>query len=168
MDIVVEPTGWLLWNARRLRCALGKGGVVPAAQKREGDGATPAGRWPLRQVLYRADRIAAPETSLPLSPLSPEDGWCDAPGDPAYNKLVSHPYPQSAEHLWREDEIYDVIVVLGYNDDPVQDGAGSAIFFHLCHTGYRPTEGCVAIPLEAMIRILAEISPETQMEIKGA
>jgi L,D-peptidoglycan transpeptidase YkuD (ErfK/YbiS/YcfS/YnhG family) len=143
---------------RKVRCALGKGGVVAASHKREGDGATPLGDWPLRRLLYRADRGPAPETALPASPIAPEDGWCDAPGDAAYNCPVSHPYPASAERMWRDDPLYDLVVVLGHNDDPVVAGAGSAIFLHVAKPGYAPTEGCVALSredLEALLRIAA-------------
>ena len=100
------------------RCALGKGGTIAAARKREGDGCSPLGVWPLRGLLYRADRLDAAGSPLDPRPLAEHDGWCDAPNDPAYNQLVRHPYPASAEHLWRADHLYDLIFVLGYNDDP--------------------------------------------------
>ena len=127
------------------RCALGKGGVIAAADKREGDGASPIGVWPIRRVLWRADRGPIPETALPVAPIACDDGWCDAPDDPAYNRIVKHPYPASAERLWREDHAYDVVVVLGYNDAPVRPGMGSAIFLHVAQPDWRGTEGCVAV-----------------------
>lgn len=71
---------------RALRCALGPAGR--SAAKREGDGATPVGRFPLRRVLYRADRLPLPETGLPVQALDPGDGWCDDPADAAYNRPV--------------------------------------------------------------------------------
>ena len=92
-------------GGRSVRCALGRSGVLPAADKREGDGASPLGVWPLRKVLYRPDREPAPKTRLPVQALTPSDGWCDAPGDPAYNRPVRLPYPASAETLWREDRV---------------------------------------------------------------
>jgi len=139
---------------------------VPASRKREGDLASPAGVWPLRQAFYRPDKFAAPpQTRLPLTPLSPELGWCDASADPAYNRLVALPYPASAERLWREDGVYDLIVVLGYNDDPPTPGAGSAIFWHLARPDWRGTEGCVAITRAAMLEALAQIGPEDALEI---
>jgi L,D-peptidoglycan transpeptidase YkuD (ErfK/YbiS/YcfS/YnhG family) len=154
---------------RWTRCALGPGGVKAAEAKREGDGASPAGAWPIRRVLYRPDRRAAPQTALPTAPLSPDDGWCDAPVDPAYNRQVKLPYGASAERLWREDHVYDLIVVLGHNDDPVVSGAGSAIFLHLARADFAPTEGCVALAaadLETLLRLarpgdVLVISPES-------
>ena len=141
---------------RWTRCAIGPAGVIAAAAKREGDGASPAGAWPMRRVFYRADRRAAPETGLGTVALSPDDGWCDAAGDPEYNRLVKLPYPASGEALWREDGVYDLIVELGYNDDPVVAGAGSAIFLHLARTDFSPTQGCVALAeadLEALLKL---------------
>jgi L,D-peptidoglycan transpeptidase YkuD (ErfK/YbiS/YcfS/YnhG family) len=147
------------------RCALGPAGVVAAKAKREGDGASPAGAWPLRRVLYRADRRAPPETDLPVEPLDPADGWCDAPDDPAYNRQVRLPYPASAEHLWRDDGVYDLIVVLGHNDDPVVPGAGSAIFLHLAKPDYAPTQGCIALSPEDLEHLLRVAHPSDVLVI---
>jgi L,D-peptidoglycan transpeptidase YkuD (ErfK/YbiS/YcfS/YnhG family) len=149
------------------RCALGAGGVVTAAAKREGDRASPIGIWPLRRVLYRPDRAPPPETELPMLPLAPDDGWCDAPHDPAYNRPVKLPYPASAEALWREDHVYDLIVVIGHNDDPVVAGLGSAIFWHLARADWRPTEGCVAVDRETMLAALKAARPGDALEITG-
>ena len=158
MEIAVSAAGWLLLAGRRLRCALGRGGVV--ADKREGDGGTPQGCLPLRRVFYRADRLrAAPSTVLPVRALAPDDGWCDAPGDPAYNRPVRHPYPASAERMWREDALYDVVVELGWNDDPVIPGRGSAIFLHVARPDYGPTEGCVALALPDLLALLSLCRP---------
>jgi L,D-peptidoglycan transpeptidase YkuD (ErfK/YbiS/YcfS/YnhG family) len=159
--------GFLDIGTARLRCALGKGGVRPAADKREGDGASPAGVWPIRRVLYRPDKVPAPQTALPVSAIGPADGWCDAPGDPAYNHPVTLPYPASAERLWRDDDVYDVVVVLGHNDDPVVDGAGSCIFMHLIRPGYLPTEGCVALAPADMAACLATATPGDAVEIRA-
>src|SRR5277367_6867478 len=103
MMFSVSGDGRLSLAGRDVRCALGRAGVRSAPGKREGDGATPAGLWPLRGVLWRPDRLAAPSSRLPVGPIQPDDGWCDAPGDPAYNRPVHLPYPGSAERLWRED-----------------------------------------------------------------
>lgn len=148
------------------RCALGRSGVIAAADKREGDGASPIGTWPIRRVLYRPDRLSAPVTALPLSALRPQDGWCDAPGDPSYNQPVILPYPASAEHMWRDDEVYDVVVILGHNDDPVVSGMGSAIFLHLARPDWRPTEGCVAVTRPDLEQLLAMAHPGDALEIR--
>lgn len=113
----------------------------------------------MRSVLYRPDREPPPLTALPCAPVAPDDGWCDAPEDSAYNRAVKHPYPASAERLWRDDHAYDLIVTLGFNDDPVAPGRGSAIFLHLAQPDWRATEGCVAIDRAAMLHVLAAAQP---------
>jgi len=166
MDIVVAPdaNGWFATFAgRRLRCAIGRGGI--ARDKREGDGATPLGRWPLRRVLFRPDRLEAPETRLPVAPLAAEDGWCDDPNDAAYNKPVRLPYPGRHERLWRADGVYDVLVVLAHNDDPPVPGRGSAIFLHVARPDYAPTEGCVALAREDLLLVLRAASEQTALSV---
>jgi L,D-peptidoglycan transpeptidase YkuD (ErfK/YbiS/YcfS/YnhG family) len=149
------------------RCARGPAGVVAASAKREGDGAGPTGAWPLRRVLYRPDRRAAPATALPVAPLDPSDGWCDAPADPAYNRQVRLPYPASAERLWLDDGLYDLIVVLGHNDDPVVAGAGSAIFLHIARPDFSPTQGCVALAAADLEALLALAGPGAALVISS-
>lgn len=147
------------------RCVLGKGGIVGAGLKREGDGASPLGIWTMKRVFYRPDRLSPPETGLPIVPLREKDGWCDAPDHPLYNRPVTLPFDASHERLWREDHVYDLIVELGYNDSPVQAGFGSAIFFHLAHNDFRPTEGCVAIARDNMLTALALSGPDAAIQI---
>ena len=149
----------------RVPAALGKGGVRPAKDKREGDGSSPAGVWPIRRVLYRADRGRAPKTALPVQPIAPDDGWCDDTADPNYNRPVEHPYPASAERLWRRDGLYDIVVVLGHNDDPPVPGLGSAIFLHIAQPDYAPTEGCAALSREDLERLLEMAAPGDAVEI---
>ncbi len=163
-EITVEPDGHLNWQGGRVRCALGRGGV--RAGKREGDGATPVGRFPLRRVLWRADRLDRPPvTGLPARPIAPDDGWCDAPDDPAYNRPVTRPYPASHETLWREDGVYDIIVVMGHNDDPVVPGLGSAVFLHVARPGWTPTEGCVALARDDLLRLLEACGPDSALTV---
>jgi L,D-peptidoglycan transpeptidase YkuD (ErfK/YbiS/YcfS/YnhG family) len=165
VKFTASADGFLDIGARRVRCALGKGGVKPAADKREGDLASPAGVWPIRRVLYRPDRGEAPKTALPVAALSPDDGWCDAPADAAYNRPVKLPYPASAEAMWREDHLYDIVVVLGHNDDPPVAPLGSCVFLHLAREGYLPTEGCVAVTRADMEDLLATAKPGDAVEI---
>ncbi len=155
--------GILRFGDRTFSCALGRNGVV--SSKVEGDGATPAGTWPLRRVLWRADRLPRPVTLLPTAAIAPADGWCDAPASPAYNRPIRHPFGDSAERLWREDSLYDVIVVLGYNDRPVRPGAGSAIFMHVARPDHAPTEGCIALALPDLLDVLAGLRRAAVVQI---
>lgn len=136
-----------------LRAAQGRNGITQI--KQEGDGATPAGILKLVRVLYRADRLAPPRCAVPVEPLAPDDGWCDAPHDPAYNQKVRLPYAASHEELWRADAVYDLIGVLDWNLSPAVAGRGSAIFFHVATADYAPTAGCVALSLTDMQTALA-------------
>lgn len=161
MDIVVstdsDGNATAGTAARRFRCALGPAG--PRADKREGDGATPVGRFLLRRVLYRPDRLAPPATGLPVGALDPADSWCDDPADPAYNRPVRLPHAARHERLWRDDHVYDVIVVIGHNDDPPVAGLGSAVFVHVARPDYGPTEGCVALALPDLLALLVDARP---------
>ncbi|WP_207484892.1 L,D-transpeptidase family protein [Arenibaculum pallidiluteum] len=171
MDILVRAEvsgthGRLVWPGGSFRCALGRGGI--RTDKREGDGATPVGRFALRRVLFRSDRIAAPRTGLPVSPIGPADGWCDDPSHADYNRPVSLPFGASHEELWREDGVYDAIVVLGHNDEPVVPGAGSAVFMHVAKAGYEPTAGCVALALPDLLRLLEDCRPGDSIVVETA
>jgi L,D-peptidoglycan transpeptidase YkuD (ErfK/YbiS/YcfS/YnhG family) len=160
MDIRVTNKGnaqYTDWGAGERRCAVGSGGI--AAKLREGDGITPVGTWPLRRVLYRPDRMVSPRCVLPIAPLQPHDGWCETPNDLDYNRLVRLPHPAAAESMWRDDHLYDIVVVVGYNDDPVIAGKGSAIFLHLARANYTPTAGCVALALPDLLEALAQLTP---------
>jgi L,D-peptidoglycan transpeptidase YkuD (ErfK/YbiS/YcfS/YnhG family) len=164
-NLVVSRTGQARIGSEVFRCALGRSGI--RGVKREGDGATPRGLWSLRQVLYRSDRITAPRSHLPVRALRPDDGWCDAPADRRYNRNIVMPYPASAERLWRADSLYDLIVVVGYNDAPVVPGAGSAIFLHVARPNYAPTAGCIAFSLQDLRRILSIMDPATRLDTRG-
>jgi L,D-peptidoglycan transpeptidase YkuD (ErfK/YbiS/YcfS/YnhG family) len=153
----------LRYGDRVVDCAIGRGGACDADDKREGDGRTPRGIWPIRAALLRPDRGAIAPANLAWRWLRRDDGWSDAPEDPAYNRPVRHPHGWSAERLWRDDGLYDVILVLGHNDDPPRPGAGSAIFLHLREGD--ATEGCVALSAAAMSDLLAQLAADAVLEI---
>ncbi len=174
MDLIVGPDGIVRFGGTRYPGVIGRSGISPA--KREGDGATPAGEFPLRAVWYRPDRLPRPPTGLPVFEIRPDDGWCDDPASPDYNRPVRLPIVRSArvdarhaascERLWRDDGLYDVLIVAGYNDDPVIAGAGSAIFVHVAAPGGGPTEGCVALEKPDLLRLLRELGPESRLIVE--
>ena len=151
----------------KLPCAIGRSGMIDATKKREGDGASPIGIWPLKRVYFRPDRLSAPATKLPVTPLAEDMGWCDAPNDPNYNTRVTRPYPASHEVLWREDHVYDIIVELAHNDDPPVPGLGSAIFMHIAKPDYSPTQGCAALNLDDLLKVLALSDTDTCLEFRA-
>jgi L,D-peptidoglycan transpeptidase YkuD (ErfK/YbiS/YcfS/YnhG family) len=168
MKLIAYSNNRLLAAGHSFRCALGRSGVLPASDKREGDGASPAGVWPVRRALWRADRLAQPVTGLPLQVIKPDDGWCDAPADPAYNRPVRLPWPVSHEVMTRTDGLYDIVVVLGHNDDPPIPGMGSAIFLHCASADYAPTEGCVALARDDLQALLQDMTASSTLEISLA
>lgn len=148
----------------------GKAGFASHENGREGDQKTPLGTYHLRFGLYRADKLPAPPPQNAVNPLifrslRPDDGWCDDPKDPAYNRFIKLPYPASSEVLWREDGAYDIILVMSHNDSPPVSGNGSAVFFHVAQPDDRQTLGCVALTPENMIRLLPRLQRDMKINI---
>lgn len=163
-DLVVE-NGILRVSALTTRCAVGRARIVAAEAKREGDGATPAGRFVLRDGFFRADRATA-VSPLPFRAIAPDMWWDDDPASPAYNTLRFQAPPAHPERLWRDDGVYDWIVPLGWNDSPPVPGLGSAIFLHVARPEFAPTAGCVAVAREDWPRLLPYLTPETHIDIR--
>ena len=163
MLIRVYADNVLEFRGRRYRCALGRSGVC--TDKKEGDGATPTGRYPLKRLYIRRDRIPQIETALPVTDIMPDDGWCDDPARPEYNTRVKRPYDGSHEKMYRDDHLYDLVIEIGHNDTPPIPGVGSAVFIHIAQPDYAPTAGCVALHVNDLTRLLAEWGPATEIEI---
>jgi L,D-peptidoglycan transpeptidase YkuD (ErfK/YbiS/YcfS/YnhG family) len=156
--------GRLIWPGGSGRAAVGRAGV--AAAKKEGDGVTPSGIYPVVSGFYRADRIAPPRSGLPMRPLTPHDAWVDDPADPDYNRLVSLPYPAHTEPMWLADAVYDLLAVIGYNMNPVVSGAGSAIFLHIARLDFAPTAGCIAVERDVLISLVPLLGPGSTITIR--
>ena len=162
-DSAETSRGWATRGDRRWRCTVGEGGV--REDKVEGDAATPAGEYPLRRLYFRNDRLVLPKVRLPARPISEHDGWCDDPRSSTYNRLVHVPNDWSAEKMWREDGLYDLVVVVGYNDDPPEGEWGSAIFLHVAREDYAPTRGCVAFSLADLLELVPLLGPTTRLRV---
>ena len=145
------------------RVALGRSGI--RALKREGDGGTPLGRLHIRELLYRTDRVTRPRTAFPVRVIRDRDGWCEDPADRNYNRLVKLSPRSSVDRLRRTDHLYDLVLVLGYNDRPRVRGKGSAIFVHLARPGYAPTAGCIALSRRDLSALLAQIRPGSSIVV---
>ena len=146
-----------------LPCALGPAGIVRL--KREGDGATPAGRFRLVSACWRADRAPRPRLALPLAPIRPGDLWCDDARHALYNRPARAPFAGGCEKMARDDRLYDLVIVTDHNQRPRVRGAGSAIFFHIAREGFSPTQGCVAIAPEAMARLAPRLARRVVLAI---
>ena len=156
--------GWLIAGPLAVPVALGRGGI--RANKREGDGGTPRGRFKLRRLWWRADRTPRPRTGLPVRPIRPDDGWCEDPSDRAYNRPVRVPQGSPAHRLWRADRLYDFLIEIDHNTRPRIAGRGSAVFVHVARRGFAPTAGCVALQAPTLRRLLARLGPRTRLDIR--
>jgi L,D-peptidoglycan transpeptidase YkuD (ErfK/YbiS/YcfS/YnhG family) len=165
-DVQVISNNILIHNNKTYRCAVGENGFT--GNPKEGDKATPLGVYPLRECWWRLDRLPKPKTVLPLRAIRENDGWCDDPASPHYNRHVKLPFAGSHEKLWLPEHVYDIIVPIGFNDNPVVPGRGSAIFFHLAQPGYSPTLGCIAVGLDDMLEILARLERNARIAIAPA
>jgi L,D-peptidoglycan transpeptidase YkuD (ErfK/YbiS/YcfS/YnhG family) len=154
--------GVLQYGGLTMPCALGRSGT--GVLKREGDGATPWGRFAMLEVLFNPARTRRPVTCLPIRAIATSDGWCDASQDRNYNRKVKLPYPASAENLHRGDGLYDVVVVLDYNIRPRVRRRGSAIFMHIARPGFLPTEGCIALRRTDLVRVLGRVQRNSNVK----
>jgi L,D-peptidoglycan transpeptidase YkuD (ErfK/YbiS/YcfS/YnhG family) len=145
-------------------CVLGRSGIT--IDKREGDGATPAGRYTALDGYWRHDRVERPLTALSFSRIEAASGWCDDPNDRNYNKPVTLPYGASTEKMRREDGLYDIVVDLDWNRGPIARGRGSAIFLHVAAPNFSPTEGCIALRMDHLRKLLARIGRQTIFDVR--
>ena len=165
--IRVMGEGLLLADGQTYPCTLGRAGIAVPGQKREGDLKTPTGSFAMRCCYFRPDRVVPPPSGLKIIELSRNDGWCDDPAHPHYNQFVKLPFEARHEKLWRDDHIYDLIIPLGYNDDPVVPALGSAIFMHIMRPDGVGTEGCIALERATLMGILPRLNSKTQVVILG-
>ena len=152
MEIIVKKSKILKISKYIFKCTLGKNGVTK--KKEEGDLKTPEGVFYLRYIMYRSDKIKKPKTNLPTYIIKKNHICCDDPKNSFYNKILDIKNSNLTEKLWRKDILYDILIVIGYNDGPIIKGKGSAIFLHLCEKKYKPTKGCIAIEKKNMIKLL--------------
>jgi L,D-peptidoglycan transpeptidase YkuD (ErfK/YbiS/YcfS/YnhG family) len=155
--------GWLIAGHLAIPVALGRGAIK--ANKREGDGATPRGRFRLRQVWWRPDRGIKPRTLLPVRRITRQDAWCEDPADRRYNRPIRLLPGQPGDRLWRDDHLYDLIIELDHNTRPRIAGRGSAVFVHIARPGLAPTIGCVALEAARLRWLLAGSDRRTEIEI---
>ena len=156
--------GWLVAGPLRIRCAIGPAGVVRL--KREGDGGTPAGRFPLLWGYYRPDRPRPDAGGAPMRPLRRDQGWCEDPRSRNYNRPVRAPSRDATDRMWRQDALYDLVFVLDQNFSRRAKSRGSAIFFHIARADLSPTAGCVAISAADMRRLAPRLARGAVLLVK--
>jgi L,D-peptidoglycan transpeptidase YkuD (ErfK/YbiS/YcfS/YnhG family) len=155
--------GWLLAGPVALPVALGRGGIK--ANKREGDAATPCGRFRLRRLWWRADRVARPRTLLPVRRIKADDAWCEDPADRRYNRPIRLMPGAAGDRLWRNDRLYDLVIELDHNTRPRVAGRGSAVFVHVARPGLQPTAGCIALAAATVRQLVARVGQRTEIDI---
>jgi len=161
--MIIVRKNLLRFNGNSYTCAIGKNGVT--AEKKEGDGCTPLGEYSLGCIYFRKDKLILPDVKLPTIAIDKNAGWCDDVVSDDYNRPVAFPFKYSAERLFRDDDIYDIVCVINYNSDPVIKGKGSAIFLHIARNDYSGTEGCVALQQNDLIQLLSQINSQTRISI---
>jgi L,D-peptidoglycan transpeptidase YkuD (ErfK/YbiS/YcfS/YnhG family) len=161
--IVVKAPGNIKYKKLRFRCSLGKAGIKKKIK--EGDNITPKGKFKILKIYYRSDRIKKFSTNIKIIKIKKNMGWCDDPKSSLYNKEVKLPFNFSHEKLYRKDHLYDLILVLNYNINPIKKNKGSAIFFHIANKSYKKTKGCVALKKFDLINLISKIKKNTTIKI---
>ena len=143
----------------KVKCAIGKRGI--GLKKKEGDKITPKGKFKIKSILFRKDRIKSLKSNIKVKNITKNMGWCDDPKANSYNQLIKFPFMFSAEKLYRKENTYDIIIVLNYNIDPIVKNKGSAIFLHIARKNYQKTNGCIAIKKPHMKKIIKLLKKDT-------
>ena len=163
MHILINKK-YFTYNQYRVKCAIGKRGI--GLKKKEGDFVTPIGQYKIKYILYRKDRIKKIKSKLKKIIIKKDMGWCNDPKSSKYNKLVNLPFNYSYEKLFKRENMYDIILVLNYNMNPVKKNKGSAIFIHIAKKNYKKTLGCIAIKRTDLLKILKKIKINTKVKIE--
>jgi len=154
---------FISYSNYKAKCAVGKRGI--SIKKKEGDFITPKGTFKIREIFYRKDRVHNLITRIKKTVIRKNMGWCDDPKSKKYNKLIYFPFKHSAEKLYRRENIYDIILVLNFNMNPVKKNKGSAIFIHVAKKNFQPTQGCIVLNKNELINLLKSIKKNTVVKI---
>ena len=158
MHILINKR-YLTYKQYKVKCAVGKRGI--GLKKKEGDLITPIGEFRVKYILYRKDRVKKIQSKLKMVIIKKNMGWCDDPASKNYNRMVNLPSSTSYERLFRKENIYDIILVLDYNMNPIKKNKGSAIFIHVAKRNYKKTKGCIAISKKSLKKITKLINHKT-------
>ena len=162
MKLVVK-NGFIINDNLKFKCSIGYNGL--SNKKYEGDGCTPIGHFKIKKILYRPDKINDYKFALDSEVIKKLDGWCDDINSDLYNQKIEFPFNLSAEHLYRNDDLYDIVCIIDYNLNPIIRGKGSAIFLHVASEDYSPTQGCIALKKEELIQIAIKLDKGSTITI---
>jgi L,D-peptidoglycan transpeptidase YkuD (ErfK/YbiS/YcfS/YnhG family) len=161
--IIINKSGYLKYRDFKFKCALGKSGI--GKKKIEGDNITPKGVFRIVKIYYRKDRLKELSSKFTPIEITKSMGWCDDPNSKNYNQLINLPSKYSHEKLFKKNNIYDLIIVLNYNMKPIFKNKGSAIFIHVAKNNYQPTQGCIALKKNDLLKLLSKISKNIKINI---
>ena len=161
--IIVKAPGYIKYKNLKLRCSIGRSGIKKKIK--EGDNITPKGKFKIIKIYYRSDRVKKFSTNIKTIKIKRNMGWCDDPKSSLYNKEIKLPFDLSHEKLYRNDHLYDLILVLNYNMNPIKKNKGSAIFFHIANKSYKKTKGCIGLKRVDLINLISKIKKNTTIKI---
>ena len=161
--IIVKKSGYLKYKNFKFRCALGKSGVKKKIK--EGDNITPKGIFKITKIYYRPDKIKKIISAIKIVKIKKNMGWCDDPDSNSYNQQIKLPNKFNHEKLYRNDNFYDLVLVLNYNTNPIIKYKGSAIFMHVTNNSYKKTRGCIGLKKEHLIKVVSQIKKNTKIKI---
>ena len=161
--IIIKKSGYIQYKNLKFRCALGKAGIKK--KEKEGDNVTPKGIFKITSMYYRPDKIKNIITAVKKIKIKKNIGWCDDPNSHFYNQQISLPIKFGHEKLYRNDSLYDLILVLNYNVNPIIKNKGSAIFIHISKKNYKKTKGCIALKKKHLIELISKIKKNTKIKI---
>jgi len=163
MTIIVKNKHTLQIDEFKFKCCIGKKGST--YNKKEGDKKTPKGTFKIENLYFREDRVKNLKSRLKMTAIKDYMGWCDDPKSDKYNKLIRFPFNYSAEKLYRRENIYDILLVLNFNMNPIKKNKGSAIFIHVAKKSFQPTQGCIALNKSELIKLVKSIKKNTVVKI---
>ena len=164
MHIIINKK-YLTYNNYKVKCSIGKRGI--GHKTKEGDLITPKGKYTIKYILYRKDRVKKIQTKIKTIVIRNNMGWCDDPKSKNYNQLIKLPSVFGHEKLFKKENVYDIILVLNYNMKPIVKNKGSAIFIHVVKGDYKKTEGCIALKKIHLLKILKILKKNTKVKIEN-
>ena len=126
---------------------------------------TPKGKYKIKYILYRKDRVKKINSKIKKIAIKKNMGWCNDSKSKNYNRLIKLPSVYNFEKLFKNNNTYDILIVLDYNMNPTIKNKGSAIFIHVAKKNYKKTEGCIALKKNDLLKIIKKLKKNTVVKI---